>query len=346
MPMNTACASTNHFRGITMLWLSSIFFAGIFILSAGCTKKIVPPSLFVVNAEHPVVAGNNQYLSLAVFADTTHGFIFSFETCQLYKTNDGGTTWISCYNANGGVISNIRYPDPDTAFFTIADNVNHISKCYRSIDGGTNWVHIADLYQTCYLDYYSGKNGYAISAIPPSNSVRMVKTNNAGTSWANSSGNIPVISTNSIQFFNAAIGFAIWGSWEYSTNDGGLTWTSISNADLHTRISKTGISFKKDGTNKNILKSVDFGTTWAVVWHYTQNVTYLAFSDEGVVCASGNGCLLISPDMGDTWHYALQKDGQDFQNYCFNAFVPVGAHTVIGIGGPHIDEQSLMKITF
>ncbi|MCX6312729.1 MAG: hypothetical protein NT084_13990 [Bacteroidetes bacterium] len=323
----------------------------IILLISSCTKTIVKPKLFVVDVKSVVVGNNLSNLStIPVFSDAQHGLIFTYENAQLLKTNDAGETWTSCFDASSiGSILNIQFPNKDTAFFTIQDAPNHHCLCYRSTDACATWTQVFTLNQNCYLNYYNGKHGFAVSAIPPAASLQLLETSDAGTSWTVSSGTLPALYTSSIQFFDHSIGFGTSNGFFYKTIDGGTTWTSLGDYQERTPFAHSGKSFKTNYSDRGIYRTLNYGTTWTQVWVDSgHNFTNLTYCEDGkTVVASSDRCLMISIDNGETWHFPLSKDGTDFSHYIFKGFVAVDDHTIIGAGGPETGyNATILKITF
>lgn len=306
--------------------------------------------MFAVNVESVSVGTNLLDLRSPVFCDTLHGLIFSYQNNRLLKTDDGGKSWSLTFDASAlGGIFEIKYPNKDTAFFTITDNTNHRALCYRSTNACASWTQIFTLYENRHLSYYNGKVGYAVSAIPPSISPVLLKTTNSGTSWATfSGGNVPGPNCSYLQFFNSTIGFARANGFQYRTIDGGYSWTSLGRYQVGTRFSTNGQSYRVNDSDQGIDRTDDFGTTWTQVWEQTNhNIDNLAFSDGGLVVAVNTGYLMISSDFGLNWKYPVDQDGVDFSKYSFGEFTVLNDHTIIGIGGPYgSGESTILRITF
>jgi photosystem II stability/assembly factor-like uncharacterized protein len=285
----------------------------ILFLFGNCTKKVVGPDLFVGDITAISLGTNDTSLEIPVFADSKHGLIYSYDSGELFRTSDGGDTWSLSFNANAiGTILNIQYPNADTAYFTIPDYTVHHSYCYRSTDGCATWTPVFTLNENCHLSYCDGKNGFAVSAIPPSTTIKLLKTTNAGNNWA-ISGSLPAPNTASIQFINPTTCFATAGGFQYCTTNAGTTWNPIGQYQVNSRLSKTGTSFRTNTNDRGIYKTTDLGNNWTQVWTDSgHNFSCVDFSDDGIVCASQNDCLMISTDSGQTWHFYQQKEGANF----------------------------------
>jgi photosystem II stability/assembly factor-like uncharacterized protein len=145
------------------------------------------------------------------FISTSTGFAFA-NGKQLYKTNDGATTWspVSNYSASAMFFLNSL-----TGFMKHSDGF-----IYNSTDGGNTWqinsttnISIANWE---YLVFNDINNGWLINSM-----LGVYKTSDAGVTWNNKLSLNNAIDCN---FFNNQEGYVSTLSNIYFTSDGGNTW--------------------------------------------------------------------------------------------------------------------------
>lgn len=201
-------------------------------------------------------------------------------TGNLYKTTDGGNTWInwkSYLNINNTavVISN----EPKLYFSDETNGFLVNSNLYKTSDGGTTWVKISAIPYVNNL-YFKDKNlGFAYN----SSSVferKLYRTLDAGNTWqikdipielANSGGYKPFFIDENNGFLLDTNNYCL-----YKTTDGCSTWTKISCEyganDLFFEDMLKGYI-----VNGNIKKTIDGGQTWTIV-DYRYNFSGVSLS--------------------------------------------------------------------
>jgi photosystem II stability/assembly factor-like uncharacterized protein len=119
------------------------------------------------------------------------------QTCGLYKTTDGGSTWTELTNGLpspaediGRIGIDIAHSDPDMLYAIYADDIGYFKGVYKTSDGGNNWSQTNDDdLSSCFQSYgwWFGR----IEVDPTDPEIAYVigfdlyKTTNGGASWAN-----------------------------------------------------------------------------------------------------------------------------------------------------------------
>ncbi len=165
-----------------------------------------------------------NYLSKMTFITTDVGFIYGNDG-KLYKTNDGGKTWL--YNNLGfSDINDIKFFDENNGLLCLN------SKSFlKTNDGGLSWEQISiDFSELKYntkfvkLALIDSQIAYAIS-----NDGEIIKTEDAGVTWVFLNKAITSYPTD-FKFTDKNTGYLLsgfnWG-YIYKTTDGGITWSKI-----------------------------------------------------------------------------------------------------------------------
>ncbi|NWG29576.1 MAG: T9SS type A sorting domain-containing protein [Ignavibacteriaceae bacterium] len=164
----------------------------------------------------------------------------------LYRTTDGGETWININSA--GDFSSVFFITQDTGWVT---SDNSTSKgIYKSIDGGVTLekkssVSSSSIY---FSDYY---NGWSVGP------GGILKSTDGGETWITKSN----LTGSHIKFFDSNVGMCVGESILVST-DGGETWSSKNGLSLQSInfINSTTIwGYASEGT---LYKTTNLGDTW------------------------------------------------------------------------------------
>lgn len=234
-------------------------------------------------------------------------------------TADGGATWLAGsvaatgLNANFG-LANISAIDADTAYASIYPITATITPqgVYKTTNGGATWAKVT-----------TGKFTAASSFI------------------------------NVVHFFNAKDGVALGdpagGYFEaYTTNDYGVTWTRVPQANIpytpqSNEYGTVGYYGANDSTilystnYGNILVSKDRGVTWTVASTplnvANTAIPKLVFKDNNTVLgiidnnAQAINSVIVSIDGGSTWSYAGIDTAADIFDFADLAYVKGTANT-------------------
>lgn len=233
----------------------------------------------------------------------TNNFVYAAGSSEIIKSTDGGLTFSTLGNPGSGNGLSIRAID-------FANSTNGIAGfdqgyTYYTTDGGTTWNN--------YF-FNSWMNVNAVVANSSSNFMAVgtsgviLKSNNAGNTWADQSSRLTEYRLNALSVINSnnvfAAGFA---GTILNTTNGGTSWTAQnSNAggedlfDIQFINSNTGVAV---GSNGTIVKTTDGGQNWNFIFSGIGESLYgLARIGTSKIYACGaNGKLTYSTDNGDTW---------------------------------------------
>jgi photosystem II stability/assembly factor-like uncharacterized protein len=258
--------------------------------------------------------GGNSYTSGNVFADTNTYRIGNIEGIDgntawvsaflkpsgdkgsIFKTTDGGATWIdmaspTMYTVSGGSFVNfVTFLTPSVGLVQ-GDPINMGGsmefEMYRTIDGGATWSVVpgdnipnplAGEYGTINVYTKQGNNNFWFGT----NKNRIYRSTDAGVTWSvsalptNTMGAARLVDDLAFVDANNGLVSAYWGPAGattltlYQTTDGGATWVQIPNIDpnfgRNDFCSIEGTSWYAscgNGAGNQVISfSSDFGVTW------------------------------------------------------------------------------------
>jgi len=244
------------------------------------------------------ISGTTENLMGVSFADAPNGWAVGGGGTVLHTTN-GGTTWTPQTSGVSVYLLSVYAVSPTTACAVgTAGNIRHTT------DGGANWTP-----QTSgtagYLEcvwFTDSAHGWAVGE-----SGTILVTSNGGTTWTPQTSNTtsPLIS---VQFVDALNGWTCGLSAIRTTDDGGLTWDTVTSpvmggiwAALSFPDASHGrITSYSDG---DIYYTDNRGTTW----QRESEGPLTSFSDVNFPdgthgwAVGSSGTILASTDGGRTW---------------------------------------------
>lgn len=204
---------------------------------------------------------NHTYISMD-FLNGSTGYVGgggSGLPANIYKTTDGGTSWITQLTGASGSVYSVQMTDLNTGYALT-------SALHRTTNGGTNWVSVSIPSGTWTNMHVIEKDVIFINgATAPSNGNPIIyKTTNGGGSWTNVSGDLPdSLTVNRTRWINLLDGIAgCTGGLVAKTSNGGVNW-SVSNpgfgsiADVAFSGKNTWYAVSNSGTAYPIGKNTD-----------------------------------------------------------------------------------------
>lgn len=234
----------------------------------------------------------------------------------VYKTTDGGNTWVQSSYNNGEYLRNIEFLNQDIGFLgALSDHF------YRTTDGGETWETVWDLQGAipaiCGLDTVGESTVYGCGAyFEP---AYIIKSTDSGETWDIIDMSAYANSLVEILFIDEETGYASGGSNSggvvLKTTDGGQTWTEIYNSGrpgeqvwkLQILFSNPDVMFGAvqsfDPFDGKLIKSEDGGQSWIsrdVPDPFIQGVGFIT-ENHGWMGGHYSG-FLETTDGGQTWN--------------------------------------------
>ncbi len=248
----------------------------------------------------------------------------------VYRTTNGGETWMQRTSTPEIVIMTIEALDSNTAFIGTY-NESASAGLYRTTDGGQswqlvylppessdwgwNWIHFFDSQNgiACYED----KNG--------SQHIWIVKTNDGGDTWTPihnqpDSNSYEYALQNVVHFYDNLNGwFGTLGGRLFHTIDGGETWDGFDHGNTGIvwgiRFISPMVGIRTSGSSPYLTRSADGGETWTPVSDLpvlkissigpASSVSTPATNQlwvSGLAHSPAKPFMLTSVDSGITWH--------------------------------------------
>ena len=245
---------------------------------------------------------------------------------HIFRTSDGGNTWVDVYSQTGGFINSIKMFDQLNGIAT-GDPVDGVWTVIKTTDGGNTWFSISDppaaidneqsyLNSTTWVDNSTGWFG--------TNKPRAYRTSDGGNTWT--AVDIPDLSrVYSIAFNMSGMGIAVnYNGQMARTIDNGANWEVIS-APASGTIYYIAACYDYFWmiVGSSIYKSTDNGTTWILDGTSPEPIRRLSFytdqngifgwavGNEGTVLRYKSRITNINTENDEAIpeHYSL------FQNY-------------------------------
>jgi photosystem II stability/assembly factor-like uncharacterized protein len=197
----------------------------------------------------------------------------------VFRTSDGGTTWVQVFSQTGGFIDAI-WMTSNTNGFMMGDPAGARWSLWKTSDGGVNWDSTG-----LYLPQNGSEAGWNNSMMIlgsniwfNTNGARIYYSSNNGTNWIAQTTPSAATAFASVWFNSPARGLASWNTTPLFSTNGGTSWASGTtppgSGNIAGIIGGGFLFWIVRNTAMGIYKTTDYGTTWttdytapAVLWH-------------------------------------------------------------------------------
>ncbi|MFK5855932.1 MAG: YCF48-related protein [Bacteroidota bacterium] len=254
-----------------------------------------------------------------IFLDSVTGWICGYNG-GLYKTSDGGNTWID----KGNIYH--FYTNYDIHFFNDTSGIliNH-STARLTFDSGETWDSLVYINNSASVNRFSSWCDNEGITVGYSGSIH--KTIDGGFNWENLNSNMS-FPFYDIAFFNSLEGFGIVNNYSgthlISTYDGGYSWESdtiVANGDFY-RMYMHGSNCYLLNKSSQMMKTTNEGEEWVLLdvpnLGYQNGYNDIQFVNDNTGYMCGNtGILVKTIDGGETWVNKTLVDEYNFSSMFF-----------------------------
>jgi hypothetical protein len=252
---------------------------------------------------------------------------------RIYKTLNGGTTWIQQRNSPGTYFRAIAFANEQVGFagnvgMNYFPNVTDPSPLYKTVDGGNSWVDVSASISgvvptgICAIQAVSSNVIYAGGRVggPPV----IIKSTDGGNTWVGTDLSAQCGMILDIHFHSPDTGYVFAGSnvdvasssaSVLRTTDGGQTWTVVYTSPRSYELTwkawfpshqvgyVTIQSYDSNTSQRYIAKTTDGGVTWNELPLINSAVREfgVGFINENVGWVGGESTGYQTLDGGQTW---------------------------------------------
>lgn len=177
---------------------------------------------------------------------------------HIYRTTDGGHTWVQTYTADGfNGAKQIQFPSSTIGYSNISFQAGtSFGAIIKTVDGGITWQEVLpDIGEPIYdISFVNTKTGYFTT-----DNGDLYKTTDGGDTWTLVSAYTAInFGYNQIEFVTENQGY-LWNGADtkvYLTRDSGATWTLVANTgcDFINNVQRVGNAVFITGLYGSLLK--------------------------------------------------------------------------------------------
>ncbi|MEW6554125.1 MAG: YCF48-related protein [Actinomycetota bacterium] len=238
---------------------------------------------------------------------------------MIWKTTDGGNTWVRKDTPSGMGLTSISAVDANTAWAVTPQRelFSSAGALFKTADGGDSWVmqatDLPGLREVCAVDL---NVAWAIG-----DSGAVIKTEDGGETWE-------LVRTGtesllSVSAWNDQVAWAVgYGGTILGTTDGGMTWSQQGSVavDLNSVYAASAATAWAVGANGTILKTSNGGASWLEMidtsMGMTRDLNCVSAISPQVAWAGGEGILLRTIDGGITWDTIYESSTTHILDIC------------------------------
>lgn len=258
-------------------------------------------------------AGLDDGLHDLEFINDNTGFVYTYGTGLIYKTEDSGLNWIKVQQLDSVFYEQIQFVNENTGWIC-----GEYGKLYKTTDSGNNWIDISFSNINGNLLLYgmhfdNEQTGFISGGILKDKSIKSIifKTTDGGSTWTEILNDIPHMLLNLESVNNNLLGTGsgiiiklndIENEWEYLFKDTLKAVKQIRDLEFADELDGAAISFKG-----KVLRTNDGGLNWTAeeitnnrlrsIKNYGDN-KWIAAGDDN---KGDNAVIYLSEDNGSSW---------------------------------------------
>ncbi len=189
----------------------------------------------------------NEIFSIALY---NNQYIWGFGINEIFKSNNGGSNWITIPNTNN--INSGNFFDEQNG---ICFNDVHL---FRTADGGNNFIQITNDYVSDF-HFINNTTGYIVVNHDTTSEIK--QTTNGGTNWIQKS--VINRNINRIKFINSNTGYLLTYDRIYRSTNSGTNWKYV---EIPSQLRAFDFDFATENTgwlcgdNSMIIKIINGGS--------------------------------------------------------------------------------------
>ncbi|WP_309640249.1 YCF48-related protein [Flavobacterium sp.] len=280
---------------------------------------------------------------------------------RIFKTQDGGVTWLQQKNAPGTYFRSVAFVNDQVGFagnigINYFPGVTDTNPLYKTIDGGNSWAPVTASITgvvpagICAIEAVNENVIYAAGRVGTPQVI--LKSTDGGNTWTGTDISSQCKMILDLHFQTPEIGYAFTGTSAsiasskarvLRTTDGGTTWsivyTSTRNYEIMWKASfptaNVGYasiqSYNSATTQRYIIKTIDGGLTWSELSLTNSGAREfgIGFISDNVGWVGGETTGYETVDGGLTW---TEKNIGQYANKFSVTANPNGSKTVYAIG--------------
>lgn len=261
----------------------------------------------------------NRGINAGALRNASLGWI-SGANNQIFKTTDGGNSWVSQAPSNVSADYYDIQVLNDQTLWVAGYNDSDEGVVIKSTDGGQTWMNVQSIANEAInsIFFIDDQKGWAVG-----NGGVIRKTSDGGQSWSADTIEFESGSLKSVFFTSAAVGYIVGASGHsYKTTDGGQNWYTaglggFKGLDYH-RIQfihpDTGFAVRSDG---KIFKTVDAAASWTETAIMPAREIYaIDMLSSGLGIAGGNQAAILTSEsaMNTSVTVSVSEDELIFPN--------------------------------
>jgi photosystem II stability/assembly factor-like uncharacterized protein len=280
------------------------------------------------------------------FVDAETGWLVNVPG-QIWKTTDGGETWIQQLETAGAVnFRSVGFADHQVGWAGTVQTPGAV--LFETRDGGTTWADITDRIVgpkpsgICGISIVNDKVAFGVGAF--FGDPKLIRTVDGGNVWGGFDLSSRIATLIDVHFFDENVGLAVGGSGAdfdgdaviLRTTNGGLTWQQVFRTTRQEGVTgewgwkitfptrTTGyvsVEYEVQSATRpaKVLKTEDAGLTWTEILIpgslQRASLQGIGFVTPLIGWASGRGTTSLTVDGGQTWeqledYSPLNPEGQ------------------------------------
>lgn len=253
------------------------------------------------------------------FINATTGFLEASDS--IYRTNDGGNTWVGVGAFPPGYVRSIEFINDSVGFIGTLNQPQVPAAIFKTTNGGATWTNINSLLTNPPVNGICGiahHNNLVIAVGSVISESNVYVSSDAGSTWsyislaslANELIDVYILDSLTWMIAGKSSSAPANRACIIRTNDGGITWNRVAVANvaatycwkIFMQSNGIGVASIEDFGDASIFKTIDNGNTWTEM-----NINVTGAADIGAISIL-NDTLIFTGVQHNTGNY-YSRDG-------------------------------------